>query len=165
MTGQVVASIMSVPTVGITPAMRASEALSLAYEHHIHHMPVVERGILVGVVCTCDLESVPPDVCVSATLHGPPIVTQPQASSEEALGLMNAHGVGSLMVVQDQRILGIVTRQDLERAGVPMHDDPRGFCSCCGEYEHLREHATGTLCIECFDRSKASEIVDQGGGD
>ena len=165
MTGQVVASMMRVPTVGIAPATRVSEALSLAREHRIHHMPVIERGILVGVVCTCDLESVPPNVSVSSTLHGPPIVTHPQASSEEALGAMNAHGVGSLMVVKDKRILGIVTRQDLERAGVPMRDDPRGYCSCCGEFEHLREHATGTLCIECFDRSRASEVVDHGGGD
>lgn len=165
MTGQSVTSMMSVPTVGIAPSMRVSEALSLAHEHRIHHMPVVERGILVGVVCTCDLESVPLDVSVSSTLHGPPIITHPQASSEEALGLMNAHRVGSLMVVQDKRIVGIVTRQDLERAGVPMHDDPRGFCSCCGEFEHLRDHATGTLCIECFDRSRANASVDVGGGD
>jgi CBS-domain-containing membrane protein len=128
-------------------------------------MPVIERGILVGVVCTCDLERVPPNLSVSATLHGPPIVTHPQASSQEALGLMNTHRVGSLMVVEDRRILGIVTRQDLDQAGVPMHDDPRGYCSCCGEFEHLREHATGTLCIECFDRSRANASVDQGGGD
>jgi len=165
MASQVVASIMSVPTVCITPAMRASEALSLAHEHKIHHLPVVEEGIAVGLVCTCDLEDAAPNDTVSASMRHPPIATRPDATWKEALELMNARGVGSLLVVASGELLGVVTRKDEERAGVPMRDDPRGYCSCCGDLEHLRPHPTGALCVDCFDRSKAGAVFDTGGGD
>ena len=165
MASQVVASIMSVPTVCITPAMRASEALSLAHEHKIHHLPVVEEGIAVGLVCTCDLEDAAPNDTVSASMRRPPIATRPDATWKEALDLMNARGVGSLLVVAGGELLGVVTRKDEERAGVPMRDDPRGYCSCCGDLEHLRPHVTGALCVDCFERSKSGAVFDTGGGD
>lgn len=165
MTSQVVASIMSVPTVCITPGMRASEALGLAEEHSVHHLPVVEEGMAVGVVCTCDLESVGPDDSVSACMRHPPITTRPDSSWQEALDLMNTRRVGSLLVVSGGHLVGIVTRKDQERAGVAMRDDPRGYCSCCGELEHLRPHATGALCTECMDRAKSTAVFDTGCGD
>lgn len=165
MASQVVASIMSVPTVCITPAMRASEALGLAHEHRIHHLPVVEEGIAVGVVCTCDLESVAPDDSVSTCMRHPPITTRPDSTWQEALDLMNTRRVGSLLVVSGGHLLGVVTRKDEERAGVEMRDDPRGYCSCCGELEHLRPHATGALCVECMDRARSNAVFDTGGGD
>ena len=165
MASQEVASIMSVPTVCITPAMRAFEALNLAREHKIHHLPVVEQGIAVGVVCTCDLEDVAPDDSVSTCMHHPPITAPPDSSWKEALELMNARRVGSLLVVAGGRLLGIVTRKDQERAGVEMRDDPRGYCSCCGELEHLRPHVTGALCTDCMDRARPTAAFDAGGGD
>lgn len=165
MEAQVVASIMSVPTVCITPAMRASDALGLAQEHRIHHMPVVEQGIAVGIVCTCDLERVAPDESVSTCMRHPPVSTRPDSTWKEALDLMNTRRVGSLLVVDSGHLLGIVTRKDQERAGVAMRDDPRGYCSCCGELEHLRPHSTGALCTDCLERSHPSAAFDAGGGD
>lgn len=157
--------IMSTPIVSVTPAMHASDALELAYEHKVHHLPVVEHGNAVGIVCTCDLEEAPPTAQVNSSMRSPPISTHPAALADEALELMNTHRVGSLIVVEGEHLVGIVTRQDLMRSGASMFEDPRGFCSCCGSIAHLRPHATGALCNECWSRSSGEFQLDQGGGD
>jgi hypothetical protein len=90
----------------------------------------------------------------------------PNTQGSDALNIMNSHRVGSLVVTDQSRVLGIVTRRDLERAGLPVRDDARGHCSCCGSLGHLREHPTGALCTDCLDRSRMSQSeADLGGGD
>jgi CBS-domain-containing membrane protein len=157
--------IMSQPVVGVSPAMPASEALELAQEHRIHHLAVVEHGHAIGMVCTCNLEDSEPLASVRASMRCPPLSTGCLASAEEALQLMNRHQVGSLLVLNDRKLVGIVTRRDLQQSGLAMFEDPRGFCSCCGSLAHLRAHVTGALCADCADRSRASQVYEHGGGD
>lgn len=165
MTAVPIERIMSTPVVSVTPAMHASDALELAYEHRVHHLPVVDHGRAVGIVCTCDLEDVAPTTQVFSSMRSPPISMHPRALAPDALDLMNTHRIGSLVVVDGERLLGIVTRQDLLKSGTPMFEDPRGFCSCCGSIAHLRPHATGALCSECWGRSGGEHQLDHGGGD
>jgi CBS-domain-containing membrane protein len=146
--------------------MPAALALELAYQHRVHHLPVVVHEAAIGMVCTCDLQDAKPTDSVSSTMRSPPLSTSPDTLGDEALTLMNTHRVGSLLITEAGRILGIVTRKDLSIAGVAMFEDPRGFCSCCGSIAHLKEHATGALCADCFGRSTSSEgQLDHGGGD
>jgi len=165
MTVPVVEELMSAPVLSVSPAMLAADALDLARQHRLHHLPVVERGNAIGVVCTCDLELAQTSATVSASMHCPPASIWPKTSGAEALEVMNSGRVGSLLVLEGERLVGILTRRDLQTSGIPMHDDPRGYCSCCGGIAHLRPHVTGALCSECLARSQPGASLDHGGGD
>jgi CBS domain-containing protein len=158
--------LMSRPVVAVAQGMEAAEALDLALQHRVHHLPVVDGDVAVGLVCTCDLEESHPTGPVGLVMKRPALSVVPSTLGSEALDIMNAHRVGSLIVVDADKVVGIVTRRDLERAAVPVMSDPRGHCSCCGSLSHLREHVTGALCVECLARSRLShEEGEIGGGD
>lgn len=163
MTDLSVQQLMSSPILSVSPVMPVSDALELAFQHGLHHLPIIDRGSALGLVCTCDLEAAKPNATVSTSMRRPPASIGPRTSPSDALELMNSRRVGSLLVVDGERLIGIVTRHDLAEAGVPM-SDPRGYCSCCGDIAHLKPHATGALCAECWDRSLPSTPMEHGGG-
>ncbi|HSC73103.1 MAG TPA: CBS domain-containing protein [Gaiellaceae bacterium] len=105
--------------------------------HEISGVPVVEHGVPVGVVSESDLvakeqeseaETVrqrrrllrqPPraDAVVAAdVMTAPPVTVTPQTSAVGAAWLMTEHDIDRLLVVQNDRLVGIVTRSDLVRA-------------------------------------------------
>lgn len=159
-----VQQLMSTPVIGVSPVMLVSDALELALQHELHHLPVINRGNALGMVCTCDLEVANPSATVSDSMRCPPASVGLETSGTDALKLMNSRRVGSLLVLEGERPVGIVTRRDLQESGLPM-SDPRGHCSCCSDIAHLRPHVTGALCAECWDRSRPGAPVDLGGGD
>jgi acetoin utilization protein AcuB len=141
------------------------EALALAGERGIHHLPVVDADALVGVVCTCDLRAAKPDSVVTEVMKKPALTLDAEREALEAAALMAERGVGSIVVVRDDRPLGIVTRGDLlER--VPESQAVMGAseCECCGLTRHLRTNEYGqTLCIYCYDRGHDGDWYDTGG--
>ena len=158
--------LMSKPVVAVSQGMEAADALDLALQHRIHHLPVIEGDLAVGIVCTCDLEESPPSGSVGLVMKRPALSVVASTLGSEALEVMNAHRVGSLIVLDGDKVVGIVTRRDLARGGMPVMSDPRGHCSCCGSLSHLREHATGALCTECLSRSRLrSDEGEIGGSD
>ena len=159
-----VETLMSKPVVAVVPGIKVADALDLALQHRLHHLPVVDQGTAVGIVCTCDLEEAPVSATVGLVMKKPALSVVPSTLGREALEIMNAHRVGSLVVLDQDRIVGIVTRRDLERAGLPVMSDPRGHCSCCGSLSHLREHITGALCTDCLGRSRLSHDEGEIGG-
>lgn len=161
-----VETLMSKPVVAVAQSMEAADALDLAVQHRIHHLPVVEGEVAVGIVCTCDLEESRPTAKVGLVMKKPALSVVTSTLGGEALEIMNAHRVGSLVVLDGDKVAGIITRRDLERGGVPVMSDPRGHCSCCGTLSHLREHVTGALCTECLSRSRLRDDEGEiGGGD
>lgn len=160
-----VETLMSKPVVAVTQSMEAAEALELAIQHRVHHLPVVEGDVAVGIVCTCDLEESRPTGSVGLVMKKPALSVVASTLGSEALEIMNAHRVGSLIVLQGDKVMGIVTRRDLARGGLPVMSDPRGHCSCCGSLSHLREHVTGALCADCLSRSRLHDEGEIGGGD
>lgn len=97
------------------------QARSLMVEHEIHHLPVVRRGALVGVLSDRDVKraldpelGLPPedqlfvrDVCVFDAYTVPP--TEPL---ERVLRTMAAQHIGSALVTDQGRLLGILTASD-----------------------------------------------------
>ena len=55
---------------------------------------------------------------VRECLHEAPVTVPPECTLEEAAGLMGAHGVGSLLVVNGDEVVGIVTDRDIAVRGV-----------------------------------------------
>jgi CBS domain-containing protein len=132
------------------------EAQALAKRHGIHHVPVTNGVTLVGMVCTCDMLVAPGDVRLREIMKVP--VTLPINSSFEAAAeLMHDRRVGSVLLLEEKRAVGIITRGEVmaknhgvaERAQLPR-------CECCGVAEHLRTAEDGhTFCIFCLGVRKA----------
>jgi citrate synthase len=54
---------------------------------------------------------------VADLMTSPPVSAHPSESLERAAGRMTEHGVGSVLVLDDGRLVGILTERDLVRAG------------------------------------------------
>jgi tRNA nucleotidyltransferase (CCA-adding enzyme) len=108
---------MSSPVRTVTPEMPLSElALSLQEWGHTG-APVVRDGKLVGVISRRDVEraqredrgSLPVSSCMAHT----PRTIGPDAPLTEALEQMQTHNIGRLPVVEGERIVGIISREDV----------------------------------------------------
>jgi len=137
-----VRDIMSTKVVSIS----ADDNLHIVYEimelGRVRHLPVVQRGRLVGVVSQRDLlhaslsnvigvasedqNSFLQGVKISQVMSKPPISIEPDASVQEAARIMAEHKIGCLPVEEDRRVIGIATETDVLRyfAGIPPEFEP-----------------------------------------
>jgi CBS domain-containing protein len=109
------------PAVGLAsvPPSAAIEAgHRTARDAGLHHLLVVDRGELVGVICRCEL--LPPiarDERIEDRMAADLWVVDDTATLGQAAAIMRATGVGLLPVVRDARVVGVLSRDDLLRAG------------------------------------------------
>jgi CBS domain-containing protein len=98
---------------------------------HVRHLPVVRKGALVGVVSQRDLlraslsnvMGLPQDeqsrflegVRISDVMSAPPISVPPDASVQDAAGVMAEKKIGCLPVVSEGRLLGMLAETDVLR--------------------------------------------------
>lgn len=134
-----VSRIMTEAVVAIEVDRPVSEILDCFYQYPIHHLPVMRRGRLVGMLSSADvlkLESFVPKQAVNATsfldsrltitqLMHQPVTSVPQgATVAEAAERMIEAGVHAVPVVDDfEHVLGIVTTSDVIRS--LLHGPPR----------------------------------------
>lgn len=107
---------------------------------NIRHMPVVEKGKLVGILSDRDLKKVlgPPKkfleradgstVSISArkvrTIMKRGLITiGPDQRAADAAAIMAKRKIGALPVVHKQKLVGIITATDILRAFVKMMND------------------------------------------
>ncbi|HEU4367515.1 MAG TPA: CBS domain-containing protein [Methylomirabilota bacterium] len=109
---------MSRPAVTVAAAAPITEALQLMVARRIHYLPVVDGTTLVGIVDTDDVlgtrRSGPPrGADVAAVMSAPVVSIGPGASLDEAMRLMADRRIGALPVVEDGRLVGILTQSDV----------------------------------------------------
>jgi acetoin utilization protein AcuB len=117
----------------ILPDSTHKQATELLREKSIHHLPVVNKsGELVGMVVEQDLLAAQPSPATTLSIyeiHGllsklqlkqimstPVFTTTPDCPLEEAARLMLDKGIGSLPVMENNRLVGIITDTDIFRA-------------------------------------------------
>jgi acetoin utilization protein AcuB len=113
-----------------TPETTHKQATELMREHHIHHLPIVDRrGKLVGILVESDLYQAQPSPATTLSIYeihsllsslklqeimrSPVITTRPDCPLEEAARLMQTHKIGCLPVLDGEELVGIVTDTDI----------------------------------------------------
>ncbi len=103
-------------TVGLAePARRAWETMR---DRRIRHLPVMEKGRLVGILSDRDLRPVllSPGLAgatVGELMTERPTTIRPESTVEDAASLLVVKKIGCLPVVEGDRLVGIITETDL----------------------------------------------------
>lgn len=127
--------IMTSDVATATPDMPLREAVTLLADNHIGGAPVVKGTKVVGVVSATDLlaylsdvdDQVPSDslrrrrtsfdeVTVSEIMTREPKALPPETSVEEAAEYMLKNQIHRVLVMDGQKLLGMVTMSDVARA-------------------------------------------------
>jgi acetoin utilization protein AcuB len=103
---------MSSPVHTVAPPTPAGEAVARLREHRIRHLPVLDADRLVGVVTDRDLRGVDPDVPVSTIMSRPVFVVSPRTAIDKAARLLFDHRIGCLPVLDNGKLVGILTQTD-----------------------------------------------------
>jgi len=124
MVGIYVREYMSSPVIVVSPSDTIARVRNLMLRYGISRLPVVENGVLVGIITAYDvakavdeagskpLDTIPVELYMSFN----PITVDAGETLEKAARLMVKHGIGGLPVLQDGRLVGIITKSDIVRA-------------------------------------------------
>lgn len=131
-----VRDIMTSTVVTVSPGQTIRETAELLATRHISGAPVVEHGKVVGLITAtdilefvADLPGVPPDLVgdaswnaleehtVDEAMTNAPLHTlTPDATARQAAELMQAKGIHRVLVMEAERLVGVVSSLDLARA-------------------------------------------------
>jgi len=114
-------------TVG--PEDNVANTMTLMREKKINRLPVVQKGKLVGIVTDGDLREVSPSPATTLSIFElnylvaktlirdvavkKVITCSPDTKIEDAAVLMRDHGIGSLPVLDQEKLVGIITETDI----------------------------------------------------
>jgi acetoin utilization protein AcuB len=121
---------MTTDLITVTPDTPMVKARDLLQEHNIKQLPVVdEQGSLVGILTDRDIKQawaspattlsiyeltyVLQKLAVESVMVKDLITISPGATVERAASIMHARKIGSLPVVENDKLVGIITSTDL----------------------------------------------------
>ena len=129
----------------INPKTTLPEAHKLMREARIRRLPVVEHGQLVGIVTLGDVREASPSDATTLSIYElnyllskltvekimtrEPWTIAPDATIRDAARLMLDHKLGGLPVMDENRVVGIITESDIFRvlAQEPELEIPRPY--------------------------------------
>jgi len=122
---------MTEKVITISPDSSVTDAIRLMKEKKIRHLPVVEGGILVGIISDRDIKEYCPSRAttldmyelhyllaktrVKEVMKTEVITITPDTPVEEAAMVMYDMGIGCLPVIGDKRLRGIISDRDIFR--------------------------------------------------
>jgi len=112
-----------------TPDTIVFEAIAVMAEHGIGALPVTENGRLVGILSERDYtrkvalkDRASKSTRVSEIMTWPVITVGPSTSVDECLRRMSGHGIRHLPVLEGDRLVGMISSQDLMRCIISEQD-------------------------------------------
>jgi len=105
---------MSTTPVTITGGLTVTQALEVMERRNVHHLPVVnDREALVGIITERDLLRAKGDDVVENLMERRVITVTEYTPLENAARIMFDNRIGSLPVIRDGKLVGIITQTDL----------------------------------------------------
>jgi len=105
------------------------DALALMDERGVRHLPVVDGAKVIGVISRNDIAAASPSkattlsaqeatylmskLTVGKVMSRPPVVVSPDALLEEAAIILRDGKIEMLPVVEDDRLIGVITESDI----------------------------------------------------
>jgi acetoin utilization protein AcuB len=121
---------MSVCTQSIPHDATMARAHQLMREHHVRHLPVLDGGVLVGVVSDRDLHFTETlrgvddtRVAVEEAMTREPFFVAPDAHLADVAAQMAEHKYGCAVVMDGMRVVGMFTTTDALRALVAVIEE------------------------------------------
>lgn len=118
--GERVSRFMVTNPVTVPPTISLQQLVDhYIYRHHFKMYPIVEDGRLTGCVTLRQLKEVPHDRWGTVTIRevarpcSPEMNIPPDTDALQALSIMNRTGSSRLMVVEGERLVGIIALKDL----------------------------------------------------
>lgn len=159
-----VREFMTTDVITVNSRTSIVDARKLMVTHKVRRLPVIDSGRLVGIVSFRRISEAGPPIAAASMsvweinhllgkmtvrhyMHKNPMTVTPDTNAETALALAQEHKVGALPVVDDGKLVGIVTTNDfvyrimnpllgLGRPGVRLH------IFDCGETLKIQEAIT-----------------------
>ena len=139
-----VAKRMTPNPITVGPETSVMDAAELMHSKKIRRLPVVDKGVLVGIVTDRDLREVSPSPATSLSVHelnyllakmkvsevmAKEVITVPvDAAIEEAALLMYNNKIGGIVVVDaDGKVVGLITETDIFKLFVDVMGLPSGM--------------------------------------
>jgi CBS domain-containing protein len=116
-----VAEVMNKDVVTCHPSEKLTVIINKFELFHIAGMPVIEKGNLVGIICQTDIlrvakEGPIQDFVVKDVMTSDVVSVSPTDSAVHVAKLMIEKKVNRIPVVENLKVVGIVTRYDLIKA-------------------------------------------------
>jgi acetoin utilization protein AcuB len=118
-----ISKFMTTSPHSIDAGQTLARAEAVMREHHIRHLPVLRGGKLAGVVTDRDMHLVeslkdvdPRLVKVEDAMSDSVYAVAPEAPLDEVVGEMGGRKYGSVVVMQNEKVVGIFTTVDVCRA-------------------------------------------------
>jgi acetoin utilization protein AcuB len=121
--------VMTTNVVTIPSSTSLADARRIMDAHRIRRLPVVDKGKLVGVVSRDTLDKAGPSKLTTFSMHELSyllskvtvkevmktdlVTVPPEATVEESVTLAQSHRVGALIVLENGRVVGIATTNDI----------------------------------------------------
>lgn len=111
--------VMNRNVVAISPEATLKEASKVMAEAKIGSLVVVENDKLVGIITNSDVTKAialgkdPEFTLVKEIMSSPVITINPEKSLEDAVNLMMEKRIKRLVVVENKKIVGIITASDI----------------------------------------------------
>jgi acetoin utilization protein AcuB len=150
----------------VNPQTPCAVADEVARSHDVRHLLVVDEGAVIGVLCRCDLFPRPgADETVADRMSREVFAVPPGATLADAVAAMSGLGIGCLPVVAGGLLVGVLTRGDLRRAGVPEALLGARRCGACGSLHGVRSHprlGETDFCLDCLERDESAGEPGEG---
>ncbi len=130
---------MSRSPVTISSEESLQTAIELLHKHNIRELPVVEHGELIGIVTDRDLREIAPsypvfrdqdeiryylqNLKVAKAMTVDPLKISPESPLLEAAKVLHTYRIGALPVVENGRLVGIISVTDLLKAFIEQNQD------------------------------------------
>ncbi|MEK7866302.1 MAG: CBS domain-containing protein [Planctomycetota bacterium] len=121
---------MTGPALTVAPGVNIEEARGLMEKKKVRRLPVVQADRLVGIVTRSDIEAQlgrargltlrelyrALDTRVEEVMTPDPVTVRPDDTFEHAAGVMREHRISGLPVVDEGKVVGVITETDMFRA-------------------------------------------------
>jgi acetoin utilization protein AcuB len=153
-----VGQIMSRQIITISPNRGVGQALKLMQKHQIRHLPVTEQGHMVGWITSRDLRevllvSMLEEIKVGDVMLQAPLSVTPATEVEEAARLIYEHKIGGMPVLENDKLVGVITMLDLISAFITM----LGLLKSSSRLDLLLENQPAAL-------EAATRLIQEAGG-